>query len=222
MTDVVTDSQTTPNPQGSEVVTPPAPTTGKQRPREVEYTIEVVEGDLPDRPTQNRSPLEDQLAQVQGNEAYHSPDENGKPRWLILGKYGNTTAATAAKNVLQQRHGRTKNVEGWAFATRRLSGADEGKTGLFASYEPGSIVEGAKAEHDAKEKERLAKIEENRKAREAAKAAEKESGGSAAGSTTADESKAATAAAGDGSGNQNVKDVQAKAEAAKAKQAAKS
>jgi hypothetical protein len=88
------------------------------------------------------------------------------PRWVRIGLYVNSTAATAAKNQLQQRHGRDVTVEGWLFRTRRLP---TGETGLFVQYDPNAIVQGSKAKHEQTEKMRKARILKNREDREAAK-----------------------------------------------------
>lgn len=136
-------------------------TTENGRKMQVSYDPEVYD-ELPGRPPQaSKSTLDDLLRPVMNSPEAHAP------RWVRIGLYVNSTAATAAKNQLQQRHGREAGVEGWLFRTRRLPTGD---TGLFVQYDPKTIVEGAKAKHLQVEKQRKAKIDANRKERERAEA----------------------------------------------------
>lgn len=148
-----------------DTATPPA-TTEKPK-RNVDYTIEIVD-ELPERPFK-ASPLEDSLDKIIAihNETPEKlKDKDGNAKWIVIGRYDQSTAAGAAANVLGQRHGKNVNVEGWEFTTRRI---DEGnKTGLFVKYTPEAVVPGAKEEWARTEKERRAKLEANRAAKKAA------------------------------------------------------
>jgi hypothetical protein len=126
---------------------------------DVSYELEIVDGELPERPGARTSVLKDQLDQVSSNEKYHG-------KWVRIGLYGKSTAATAARNVLQQRHGRTQAVDGWKFETRRIPG-DESKTGLFAKYEADKIIAGAMEAHKAGEQARKDKLKAEREAAKA-------------------------------------------------------
>lgn len=137
-----------------------------------EYTLEVVD----ELPPESRagggggrgSPLEDTLAQIKDETRYHTSqwDPPEKVRWILIGKYAKPTAATAAKNVLQQRHGRSRDVEGFEFRTRRLP-EDRTMAGLFVAYDPNAVVQGAREKHEQYEKDRLAKLASAREKREA-------------------------------------------------------
>jgi hypothetical protein len=142
--------------------------------RDVLYEIDVIEGE-PEHEHRGGgggfSPLEGLLDQIKKDETKHSPNDEGKTRWMTIGKYAKATAATAAANVLRQRHGGNKTVEGWEFATGKLTGKDEGRRGLFVSYHPNDIVDGAreawvKAEQERKEKLAKMREENERKAKE--------------------------------------------------------
>lgn len=127
------------------------------------------------------------------DDVHNDPKKKNKP--VSIGRYKNETAAKAAKNVLQQRNGRTQQVTGHEFHVRpRIEDSEgaavpEGTDGskevwhLFVIYDPKKIVDGALDEHKRKEAERIAKIEEKRKereevaAKETAEKAAKEAGG---------------------------------------------
>jgi hypothetical protein len=86
-----------------------------------------------------------------------------------IGLYTQGTAATAAKNVLQQRFGRSPAVSGWKFHTRpvpssQLPDADVHR-GLFAVYTPDAIVEGAAEAHEKAEAKRLGDLKTAREAK---------------------------------------------------------
>ena len=155
----------------------------------VDYDFEVVD-DLPTRSYmggngQGRpSILEAQLDKVVADDSLHN-------KWVRIGKYGKPTAATAAKNVLQQRHGRTESVHGFAFATRRLP-PDNQAAGLFVKYNPGSVIPGAYDAHVNNEKERAVRLEQARKAREAEKASTAASTDETADAATATTDEAAS------------------------------
>lgn len=143
-----------------------------KRQNRVQYELEIVDELPPPRRggggDSGRSVLQDQIKKVVGNEQYHGKN-------VRIGTYERATAATAAKNVLQQRHGRSSAVEGFEFKTRRLTDAEDAPMGLFVKYDPAAIVEGAKAQHIAAEEKRLKELE----AKRAAKEQEAASGGAA-------------------------------------------
>lgn len=188
MTDTATNSTNTPNP-------------GAKRGFDVNYTLEIVD-ELPEggRPGGfGQSPLEVQLNKVR--EAVQA-DPSVAGKWMLIGRYGKPTAGSAAANVLRIRHGRDISVEGYEFAVRPIDGGEN--RGLFVRYDPSRIVDGAKAEHERFEKERLARLERQRAEREAAKANGGTGGASEAG----------------GAGDPNA-DARAKAQAAAKKAATK-
>lgn len=160
---------------------------------QVDYEL-VVYDELPARAGHaggqgGRSVLNEQLDKIKGDEKFH-----GKP--IRIGLYQKGTAATAAKNVLQQRNGRTPAVRGWKFETRRVPKDRENPEagtdmGLFAIFTPDQIVPGAEEAHVRAEEHRVAK---NNEARTKAKAEEeaKVSAGNGAGK---DEKTAPPAAA---------------------------
>lgn len=118
-----------------------------QKPRDVDYTLDVLDGDIPDSEIVRRSPLEDQLDKVKGNAEYHG-------KWVRIGSYANGSAATAAANVLRKRHGDVAAVEGWSVKPKR---SEDDRTFLYVKFEPGAIVEGARAEFEQRLKDRAAK-----------------------------------------------------------------
>ncbi len=117
------------------------------------------------------------------DDVHNDPKKKNKP--VSIGRYKNETAAKAAKNVLQQRNGRTQQVTGHEFHVRpRIEDVEgnpvpEGTDGskevwhLFVIYDPKKIVDGALDEHKRAEAERIAKIEVKRQEREATAAKEK-------------------------------------------------
>jgi hypothetical protein len=129
----------------------------------VDYEL-VVYDELPPRSggAGGRSVLKEQLEKI-----IATPEWIGKP--VQIGLYTKGTAATAAKNVLQQRHGRGPAVDGWKFETRRVPDREdpeaEMKMGLFAVYTPDAVVDGAKGAHELAEKRRKANLKEKREAR---------------------------------------------------------
>ena len=137
--------------------TAPTPTKRTQRPRDVDYTLEIVD-DLPERASANRTrPLEDQLAKIKEN-------EKAVGKWVRIGNYTVGSAATAAANVLRQRHGDKPAVEGWDFRTVRTdTNEDEPpRTGLYARFDPGRIVAGEAEAFAQREKDRVAKNDERK------------------------------------------------------------
>lgn len=132
----------------------------KQRERQVEYGELQVLDELPGRP-QKQSPIQELLGQIKADTEKHG-------RWVMIAKYANGSAATAAANVERQRKGKDQSISGWAFATRRV---DEGaNTGLFVSYDP-SKIEGTAEErhqrHQAWLNDRKTRAAENKAKREA-------------------------------------------------------
>lgn len=139
---------------------------GTKRSFDVNYTLEIVD-ELPEggRPGGfGQSPLEVQLGKVR---AAVEEDEAKAGKWMLIGRYGKATAAGAAANVLRQRHGRDMTVEGFEFANRPLSN-ESGERGLFVRFDPSKVVDGAKAEHERMEAERLARLEAKRAERKGA------------------------------------------------------
>jgi hypothetical protein len=111
-----------------------------------------------------RSVLNEQLETVKEN-----PQAWGKP--VRIGLYTQGTAATAAKNVLQQRFGRSAAVCGWKFYTRPVpvdtSPDADVLRGLFVVYTPDAVVDGALEAHELAEKKRIAELEAARAQRAA-------------------------------------------------------
>lgn len=141
--------------------------------RSVDYTLEIVDGPLPDRRTAASSALEDNLKKIVGawdDEATRARllDENDEAKWVRIGSYEHSTAAGAAANVMRQRHGGNVQAEGWEFASRRTDEGD--KTGLFARYDPRKVVPGAREQWAKHEDERKAKLAAAKAERDAAKA----------------------------------------------------
>lgn len=137
----------------------------KGRKFDVDYTLEIIEGDLPPAGHGGgggrTSPLELKLEELKGRE-----DAFGK--WVLIGKYGKATAAGAAANVLRQRHGRNANAEGFEFAYRKIDQGGSSVNGLFVRYDPTKVVEGAMDLHRKEEEARIARLEKARAEKEAA------------------------------------------------------
>lgn len=127
-----------------------------QKPRDVDYSLEVLDGDIPDAEIQRRSPLEDQLDKVRESSEYHN-------KWIRIGSYANGSAGTAAANVIRKRHGDKAEVEGWTIKPKR---ADDGRTHLYVRFTPGAIVEGARAAFEQRMKDRAAKYAAQKASRE--------------------------------------------------------
>jgi hypothetical protein len=124
----------------------------------VDYDLVVYE-ELPppaSRSGGGRSILNEQLDTIKQNREVW-----GKA--VRIGLYTQGTAATAAKNVLQQRNGRNAAVTGWKFYTRPIpvdqSPEAETMRGLFAVFTPDAIVPGALEAHQAAESKRIADLE---------------------------------------------------------------
>lgn len=137
--------------------------------RNVAYVLEIVD-DIPER-SYAPSPLETALENI-AKDYEAMPEDSRKPITAIIALYDKPTATTAAANVLRQRHG-TQDVEGWRFETRHVKrtvdGQEVDRTALFVNYDPTKIIPGAREQWDEKEKQRLAKLEQKRKEREANK-----------------------------------------------------
>lgn len=146
-----------------------------QKPRDVDYTLEVFD-DLPESAiVQRTSPLEDQLEKVVRDSPEAHGNETSPGKFVRIGSYANGTAASAAANVLRKRHGRSPAVEGFEFRTARTDDkTGDPRTGLFVRYNPTKIVPGAREAEEAAIK---AKAEAK-----AAKAAGNGAGSAAAGS----------------------------------------
>jgi hypothetical protein len=140
-----------------------APAKRVQKPRDVDYTLEIVD-DLPDLEVQRRSPLEDQIKRIIDTPESHN-------RFVRIASYANGSAASAAANQLRKRHGDKEAVDGYTVRTKRLATEDdaEPRTGLFVRFNPDAIVPGARDEFDTRMKEREQKIESRRAERAALK-----------------------------------------------------
>lgn len=130
---------------------------------QVDYELVVYDELPPPSPRGGgRSILNEQLGTIKGH-----TDAHGKP--VRIGLYTQGTAATAAKNVLQQRYGRSPAVSGWKFYTRPVPTSQrpdaDVQRGLFAVYTPESIVDGALEAHEKAEAKRLADLQAAREAR---------------------------------------------------------
>jgi len=140
----------------------------------VDYEL-VIYDELPPPASRGggKSILNGQLETIKEN-----PQAHGKP--VRIGLYSQGSAATAAKNVLQQRFGRSAAVDGWKFYTRPVMQSEaataETLRGLFAVFTPEAIVSGAKEAHEASEQERILKLRaaHAERQRAAAEAAEEE------------------------------------------------
>jgi hypothetical protein len=129
-----------------------------QRPRDVDYTLEIVD-DLPDLDVQRRSPLEDQIEKI-----ITEPRSHGK--FVRIGSYANGSAASAAANVLRKRHGDKSAVEGFDIRVRRADKDGEPRTGLFVRFNPDAVIPGAREDFEKRMQDRddtLAKKREVRK-----------------------------------------------------------
>jgi|SRR5215510_6634466 len=136
-----------------------AETKRPQRPRDVNYTLEVVD-DLPDLDVQRRSPLEDQIEKIMGEPRVHG-------KYVQIGDYANGSAASAAANVLRKRHGDKAAVDGFEIRVRRADRDGQPRTGLFVKYDPASIIDGERQSFNQRMAAREAKVAERRAEREA-------------------------------------------------------
>jgi hypothetical protein len=129
-----------------------------QKPRNVDYTLEVVD-DLPDLEVQRRSPLKDQISRIT-----NTPGSHGQ--FVRIASYANGSAASAAANGLRKELGDTEIVDGWTVRTRRsdqeVNGVVEPRTGLFVRFNPDAVVPGERDAFNTRMKERAAKLDERR------------------------------------------------------------
>lgn len=145
---------------------PDTKTKRPQKPRDVDYTLEIVD-ELPEFKATQRSPLEDQIEKIVAE-----PRSHGK--FVRIGSYANGSAASAAANVLRKRHGDKQSVDGFAIRPVRVDGPDgQPRTGLFVNYDPKQIVAGERELFDKRLADREAKIKTRRAERDAEKAAAK-------------------------------------------------
>lgn len=135
-----------------------------QKPRDVDYTLEIVD-DLPDIEVTRRSALEDQIDKIVAEERAHG-------KFVRIGSYANGSAASAAANVLRKRHGDKIAVDGFEVRTKRTDKDGQPRTGLFVKYDPAQIVTGERERFEQREKAREDKVAQRRAEREAAKAGE--------------------------------------------------
>ena len=135
-----------------------------QRPRDVDYTLEIVD-DLPDIEVQRRSPLEDQIDRI-----VQTPASHGK--YVRIGSYANGSAASAAANVLRKRHGDKAAVDGLELRVKRTESDGVPRTGLFVKYDPEQIIPGERELFEKRLNDREAKVAAKRAEREAAKDSE--------------------------------------------------
>lgn len=138
-----------------------------QKPRDVDYTLEIVD-DLPDMTVTRRSTLEDQIDRIVATEASHG-------KVVRISSYANGSAASAAANVLRQRHGDKPAVDGFFIKPARYE-ANDGKwrTGLFVKYDPSVIVPGERERFEQRMKDREARNAQKRAERAAAENGAKE------------------------------------------------
>jgi hypothetical protein len=150
---------------------PDTATKREQKPRDVEYTLEIVD-DLPDLDTNRRKPLTDQIEKIVA-----TPESHGK--FVRMASYANASAASAAANGLRQKYGDKEAVLGWKFVPRRVdditvqkNGQDvtEARTVLFVRYTPEAVVEGEHEAFKARLEERKAKNAQRRAEKKAAEA----------------------------------------------------
>lgn len=139
----------------------------QQKPRDVDYTLEVVE-DLPDIEIIRRSPLNDQIEKILAKDA---AGENDRSKFSRISSYANGSAASAAANVLRQKLGDKPAVGGFLVATKRYD-TDDGKprTGVFVKYDPSLIVPGEHELFVKRMEERNRKNQERAAQRKAAAA----------------------------------------------------
>lgn len=126
--------------------------------KDVKYERLVVD-DLPERPPRG-SQLEDALKEIVADTAIHG-------KYVCIAQYAQPTAATAAANVSRKRHG-SPEAYGWWFGTRKVTVDGEERTGLFVSYDPSRVKDGAAAAFETEKAAYLAR----QKAKRDEKAAE--------------------------------------------------
>lgn len=208
-TDTMTGTQTVPDPN----VPDPEPSEPTKRFFDVDYSkVEFLE-ELPDNAFVERkhggggkdSVLEQHVNRIVA-------DEPNWGKWGRMGTYGRPTAAPAAKNVLELRHGKSSSVEGMTFTVRRLksvddTGADVISWGLYMKYDPTAIIEGAAAAHElwleARDSELTAKREQKAAEKAAAEEVERIAAEKAAAKEARSAARAAAQAAANGQSGQS-------------------
>lgn len=136
-------------------------------PKDVQYGFDVVDA-LPERELR-ASVLEDAVEQIKLGAV-----EPGKA--VIIARYKNRTAASAAANTLRKRHGQP-DAEGFKFECHRV----DDRSALFVVFDPSWITDEGVASHAAELKADKEKKAEQARARRANKAAEKAAPAPAAG-----------------------------------------
>lgn len=123
--------------------------------KDVKYET-IVMDDLPERPPHG-SKIEDAVTALRND-----PQLVGK--FVCIAQYAQSTAATAAANILRKRHG-WPEVAGLWFGTRKVPGenGEADRTGLFVQYDP-SKVKAGEAEKHAHEKAEREKAKAEKKA----------------------------------------------------------
>lgn len=120
--------------------------------RQVDYAFEVLD-EIPESEGRAPSQLEKSVQKILGGDV-----PPGKA--VIIGRYSNRTAASAAANTLRQRHG-WPEVNGLKFECHRQGD----KSALFVIFDPSWIKEGEKEKHTVSQKEHKAKLAEQAKTR---------------------------------------------------------
>lgn len=137
--------------------------------KDVLYGFEVV-GDLPTESDMRPSVLEDAVQRLQSGEA---PEGQA----VIIAKYRNRTAASAAANSLRKRHGQP-NAKGFKFECHRDKESD--RSALYAVFNSEWVTDEGQAQHAADIEADKAKKAEQARERRAKKIAEKDAAKEAA------------------------------------------
>jgi hypothetical protein len=141
-----------------------------QKPRDVDYTLEVVD-DLPEIVITRRSPLTEAIDGIVESDSQGTLDRS---KFTRIGSYANGSAASAAANVLRKKYGDKIGVSGFEIRAKSTDKDGARRTGLFVKYDPSLIVPG---ERELFEKRQVARDEKNAKRRaekDAAKKAERD------------------------------------------------
>lgn len=133
---------------------------GKGVQRNVDYTLEIVDNVPEDTRAGGARVFDIAMAQIveQYEKGEGIEDDGHTGKWRRIASYKVFSAASAAANVLRQRHGNVFAVEGWEFRTATHSTPDGERKALLARYDPTQIVQGAKAAWETSEKDRKAKL----------------------------------------------------------------
>lgn len=135
--------------------------------KDVLYGFDVVDA-LPESETRP-SVLEDAVAQIKAN-----PELVGKA--VIIARYKNRTAASAAANTLRKRHGQP-DANGFKFECHRDKESD--RSALYVVFNPEWATDEGKARHEnelAADKEKKAQQARERRAAKQAEAAAPKAG----------------------------------------------